>query len=250
MPSLLGAAPGTGARAAAPNPAARQSQGLEPVGAHGLLTDVGFLLVPGRPFESGRSYLMVALRQMPTLQHFDPERIEYWALVGGRSGAEPSRIEWPADRHDESYGWGTIRIVDRLGAANRFVSFGGRLTVSRDVGVHAALFRSDAPILSLAGHSGPADPLATNIAAYFATLRAASGTDVAFARAANQATPISLYAAFLTRAIQRCRSPLASESISPRLVSTMRSESRRLELACAADHAAGRELQGWLDRIV
>ena len=48
------------------------------------LADLGFLVgldLPGRP---GRGYLLVALRELPTLRGDDPERVEYWAARRGR----------------------------------------------------------------------------------------------------------------------------------------------------------------------
>jgi hypothetical protein len=86
---------------------------------------------------------MIALRPHPTKAHFDAERIEYWTLDDSR--AEPTELVWPMSVTSPRYSWGPIRIVDRVRATNTFVSFGGVVAVSRDLDVHAALFRSDAP---------------------------------------------------------------------------------------------------------
>jgi hypothetical protein len=213
--------------------------------AHRLLSDLCFLLVPGAPFDRGPSYLLVALRPRPTRSHFDPERIEFWQLEAGR--AEAVELEWPMHGLDRRFGWGPIRIVDRVAAANQFVSFGGRLTVSRDGQVHAALFRSDAPILAAAGHSGPADPLAANISAYFARLRAAAGADPVFGAACDAADPLTLYAAFLAHARTLYIRPTAAEAVSPRLLSILRSEACRLQREVPSNVLVGDELAARLD---
>ena len=65
---------------------------LTPALALGALADLGFLASPDLPDRPGPAYLLVAVRDAPTLRHFDPETIEYWvteAVVAhaGRSTA-------------------------------------------------------------------------------------------------------------------------------------------------------------------
>jgi hypothetical protein len=207
--------------------------------AQSLLADIGFLLVPGL-LDHGSSYLLVALRPRPTRRHFDPERITYWALDGGQP--ERHELAWPMAALQGAYEWGSISIVDRVAATNSFVSFGGRLTTSRDGEVHAALFHSDAPILSAGGHSGPADAVAANVGAFFGALRAASGNDARIAALAANLDPLALYAAFLTRALRTCRSGVATDVVSPRLVSLLRAERQRIEVASPLIYEAGEAL--------
>ena len=144
-----------------------------------LLADLGFLHVPGEPFGAGRAYLLVALRPLPTRAHFDPERIELWTLENGRS--QPSEISRIARPATSTFEWGTIRIVDRIPVVNQFVAFGGDLAIANSNGVRTVVLTSDAPILSLGGHSGGADPLAASIGGFFAKLRAAAGSFPTFA---------------------------------------------------------------------
>jgi hypothetical protein len=196
--------------------------------------------VPGPPFDSGTAYLLVALRPRPTRQHFDPERIEYWSRADGVSVA--SELVWPMSIRAETFAWGTITVVDRLAAKNRFVSFGGRLTVSRDGDVHAALLRSAAPILALGGHSGPADPLAASIGGFFAHLRAAVGTDEELRRRCDSLSAEALYGAFVARIVGCYQTPVAADTVAPRLLSMVRGERRRLETEHPSDWHAGLEL--------
>ena len=213
---------------------------IDSSGVHVLLANLGFLLVPGPPLDHGAAYLLVAIRPKPTLDHFDPECIEYWAVADGRT--EPAEVVWPMPATDGQFSWGPIRITDRVGAANTFVSFGGSLSVSRDAGVHAALFRSDAPILSLGGHSGPRDPLSIQVASFMARLRAAAGYDSPVRELAESLEPVALYAAFVAHAIEVYRNPNAAENVSPHLVSLLRSERHRLEADSLAVLQAGNKL--------
>jgi hypothetical protein len=207
--------------------------------AQSLLADIGFLLVPGL-LDHGSSYLLVALRPRPTRRHFDPERITYWAIDGKQPGRH--ELEWPMATIHGDYEWGPISIIDRVAATNSFVSFGGRLTTSRDGEVHAALFHSEAPILAAGGHSGPADAVAANVSAFFAELRAAAGNDTRVATLAASLDPLALYAAFLARALRAYRTGSAADVASPRLISLLRAERQRIEVASPLTFDAGEAL--------
>jgi hypothetical protein len=207
--------------------------------AQSLLADIGFLLVPGL-LDHGSSYLLVALRPRPTRRHFDPERIGYWALDD--KWAARHELEWPMAALQGDYEWGPITIVDRLGATNSFVSFGGRLTTSRDGDVHAALFHSEAPILAAGGHSGRADAVAASVSAFFAALRAASGNDTRIATLAATLDPLALYAAFLTRTLRTYRTGPAADVASPRRISLLRAERQRIAVASPVTFDAGEAL--------
>jgi hypothetical protein len=248
MSSLLAAAPSKQGRVAGNQPAAPPpSRSLDNGDASQLLTEIGFLLVSGAPIDRGRSYLLVALRPRPTRAHFDPERIAFWEIQDGRAAA--ADLQWPLKESSSAFSWGTVRIVDRLRAENRFASFGGTLTISRDLDVHAALFRSDAPILALGGHSGPADPIAVHVAAFFARLRGASGYDSPAKRVADALTPVALYAAFVARAVSIYSGRPPAETVSPRLLALFRSELARLGRDYASDAVAGGKLAAMLGAV-
>ena len=57
---------------------------IDPAVAAGLLADFGFIARPDLPDAAGDAYLLVALRDRPTLHHFDPERIDLWVSRGSR----------------------------------------------------------------------------------------------------------------------------------------------------------------------
>jgi hypothetical protein len=225
--------------------AAQSGGGLDVVDATALLGDIGYLLVHGAPFDRGPAYLLVAIRPQPTRAHFDPEHIEYWSA--GPATAEPVALEWPISAPSTDYSWGSIKIVDRIGATNAFVSFGGTLSVSRGGGLSAALFSSEAPILAMGGRGEGGDPLAASVAGFFARLRAGCGADPDLARRATVAGPIAIYAAYLARTMAIHKSQLNEITVSPRLHAVLRYERCRLLRDCApaatAGEALARELQ-------
>jgi hypothetical protein len=222
MPDPLATTSKEDRRAAGDTPAARRRAGLTISDAPELLSDVGYLLVHGSPFEPGPAYLLVAIRPRPTRAHFDPERIEYWSC--GAGPAEKATLEWPMGAPGARYSWGVIKVIDRVAAINRFVSFGGSLNVVRDGGLHAALFRSEAPILALSGRGEAGDPLATTVVGFFARLSAACGADPHLARIVGAMDPMAVYAAFLAHALELYGGHLAAQGLSPRVMALMRSE--------------------------
>lgn len=172
-----------------------------------LMADLGFVAFRTPPdAEVKDSCLMAMIRDAPTRRHFDPETVSYWVMEKGHGQTElvDREARTPISR---PFSWGRIRLVDRLGKRNSFVSFGGWLTGER-VGADALLliFRSSAPILRLPGHSQQRDHLSDDAMSFFGRLvpRLWSSPDQEMLVAALP--PDALYAAFLlheARRIQR-----------------------------------------------
>lgn len=141
--------------------------------------------------------LMVMLRDAPTRRHFDPETVGYWVIEGGH-GQIRTAARGVATPISRPYSWGRIRLVDRFGARNSFVSFGGWVTGER-VGRDALLliFRSPAPILRLRGHSQRPDRLSDDVLAFFGRLLPPMWADPGHEHFVSSLTPEVLYAAFL-----------------------------------------------------
>ena len=169
-----------------------------------LLDELGFLLVPGPPLQVGRAYLFVAIRPQPTLRHFDPERIDYWVTPAGHG--VPASIEW-ATREPLAgeHSWGWVRIIDRLGAANEFATFGGELLVARMDQVKICVFSSDAPIVACGGHSQDWAPSAREMYGFLARLRAAADPRDTLEPLIAGLSPGARYAAFVADALERAR---------------------------------------------
>jgi hypothetical protein len=205
-----------------------------------LLTDLGFLHVPGLPGADGPAYLFVALRRTPTLRHFDPERVDLWFPENGRGTRGAIDIATPSGRRE--FAWGTIRVVDRKRVANEFASFGGLLEARRFDDVLVAVLSSDAPIVARGGHSQGRDQAADEMAAFFARLRAAIGQDPALEKLVCSLPPLALYSAFLADTIERHRDGHGEVVGDLTIVRLVTREAARLRLNDPADWHRGAPL--------
>jgi hypothetical protein len=200
---------------------------LDPGTSAQFLGGLGFLLTPDGDGTDAPAYLLVALRQEPTLQHFDPERVGYWMEARGR-GTEETFSRATSLPLDGSFSWGPIRILDRLEIANDYLSFGGRLSAARLGGFTVAVFASAAPILRGNGHSQTEDPGAPNVTAFFARLRAAAGASRDVELRILHATPQGRYAAYLAGACERYRQSQTLQLTYPQMWQSLVRQERRL----------------------
>lgn len=208
-----------------------------------LVADLGFLVRWDVPSRDRDAVLVVALREAPTGRHYDPERIVIWRTQPDGRGVRAELTFASRMPLDRTFSWGPIEILDRLGAANAFVSFGGHLIGERvRPGTAVVTLRSDAPILRRGGHSQRYDRIAAEITAFFGRLRAAIDVRPAFEARLAQATPLERYAAFLRHdAARLASSELVGEQYGPdaRLV---RAEAERLRTSEPQAWVTG----GWL----
>ena len=128
---------------------------LDPASATLLLTDLGFLASSDLPDRPGPAYLLVALRETPTLHHYDPEAVEYWVSEAGRD-ARRALTRQTAMPVETDFSWGRIRIVDRLHVMNDYLTFGGRLSADSVDGVVVATFDPPQPFVAELGALGVA----------------------------------------------------------------------------------------------
>lgn len=210
---------------------------LKPTTGAELLSQLGFLHVPGSPLVAGHAYLFVAIRRRPTLRHFDPQRAEFW-LTQQQRGKRQS-IDWWTRDTEMDYAWGGIRIADRLGVSNDYVSFGGQLSVERVNDVKVAVFRSAAPILAAGGHSQDCDPLAHVVAGFLARLRAVAGRGLKQEAVLASLSPVALYSAFVADCLRRYDDADRLSSWRPRTVSLLQAEARRLREQSPDEWSAG-----------
>jgi hypothetical protein len=183
-----------------------------------LLVNLGFSLVNSdRPGAPGGSNLLVAMRDRPTLRHFDPELLSFWVARDGRG-----RIA-TFDRGDAvpvalDVSWGSVRVIDRLAVENRFLTFGGVLRAAVIDGSEVVIaLRSAGPIVRWGGHSQGADPLAGEIGAFFGRLMVPVDFEPGAEAELAATAPAVLYAAFVrsthdrhvaSSAFRRTESPL------------------------------------------
>lgn len=213
---------------------------IDPEVAAGRLADWGFLAHPDLPDGSGDAYLLVALRDTPTLRHFDPERVEVWVSRGSRGMRQ--EITRPTPGRDSEFSWGTIAIVDRLGISNEYVAFGGHLTVAHVGGMTVVICVSSAPILRRGGHSQGWDEAAVDLAAFFGRIMVAVDYVPGFEARIAEARPVTRYAAFIADSVARYRASAALRGEHPALWTLLRGEEDRLRRQYPDDWTEGSEL--------
>lgn len=209
---------------------------IDPVAAAGLLHDWGFLVQRNRRDQNGPAFLLVALRERPTLRHFDPEIVRFWETRGGR-GCRVTldrRLALPFSR---PFAWGRIEIEDRLGVTNEYLTFGGRLLGARVDDASVLVFESPVPILRRGGHSQGWDRGADQLAAFFARLKVAVDYVPGFEQELGAASPETVYAAFIVDAVGRYRRSEALRASEPELWRMIRSACVRLRAARPDDLA-------------
>lgn len=197
--------------------------------AAGRLADLGFLAGPDLPDRPGPAYLLVALRDHPTLRHYDPERIEFWASGRGRAVRRALTRATPMPL-DVEVSWGLIRLIDRVSASNEYLTFGGRVSAAAVDDATVAVFRSPVPLLCRGGHSQLWDDGADLVAAFFGRLAAtlsAPGLEAEVTRA----TPETRYCAFLADVGARYRRSPDLQSEDARLWSILRTEETEMRAA-------------------
>jgi hypothetical protein len=214
---------------------------IDPASAARRLNRLGFLLEHEVRDGVADSYLLVAIRPLPTLNHFDPEIVHFWISRDGRGvrssidGATPLPIA-------TEYAWGVVQIVDRLGASNEYMTFGGDLRAETVDGASILVFRSSAPLLSRGGHSQTWDHSADSLAAFFARLLVRIDFQPGFEGRVAAASPIVRYIAFVQDTVTRYRHSERLRDEDPGLWTLLVAEERRLQTDAPADWAAGREL--------
>lgn len=143
------------------------------------------------------SCLMAVLRAVPTRRHFDPKTVEFWVSVEGRGRLETVDCLSPPAA-SVPFSWGPIRLRDRFGVRNGFVSFGGVVDVEAlDERTRLCIFQSTAPILRLRGHSQHADAGAEAAVSFFGRVLPRLWAAPGLERRLGATAPNELYAAFL-----------------------------------------------------
>jgi hypothetical protein len=215
---------------------------LDPASAAPLLADLGFLASPDLPDRPGPAYLLVALRETPTLGHYDPEAVEYWVSEAGR-GTRRTLTRQTRLPIETEFSWGLIRIVDRLHVTNEYLTFGGHLSSVWVDGVVVAVFTSPAPLLRRGGHSQGWDQGADSLGAFFSRFLVAVDYAPGFEAMAARADPVTRYAAFLADTMARYRASPLLRAGQPDLWTLLTAEERRLRAQHPSEWASGEGLR-------
>lgn len=198
----------------------------------------GFLAHPDLPDGPGPAFLLVALRPAPTLQHYDPEAVDYWVTAAGR-GERRTLTHDAVMPRSEDFSWGLIRLVDRLGVSNEYVTFGGRLDAASVDDVVVAAFASPAPILRRGGHSQGVDPGTDAVGAFFGRMMVAVDFKPGFEAIFGAADPLTRYAAFVHDAEARRRGASPAARVDDELGGMIRTEAARLRASHGPAWEAG-----------
>lgn len=215
---------------------------LDPASAAALMADQGFLASSDLPHRPGPAYLLVALREAPTLHHYDPEAVEYWVTEAGR-GARRRLTRETRLPVETDFSWGLIRIVDRLRVTNEYLTFGGRLSAASIDGVVVAVLSSPAPLLRRGGHSQGWDQGAESLGAFFGRFLLAVDYVPGFEGRAARAGPVTRYAAFLADAMARYRASPVLRTQQPELWTLLQADERRLRASQPTEWADGEALR-------
>lgn len=196
----------------------------------------GFVAYPDLPDGPGPAFLLVALRPSPTLRHYDPEAVDYWVSEDGR-GSRRTLTHDSSMPRSEDFSWGLIRLVDRLGVSNEYLTFGGHLDAALVDEVVVAAFASSAPLLRRGGHSQGWDDGADAIGGFFARMMVAVDFQPGFEQSFAAAEPLTRYAAFVRDSDQRRRGQSCSASLDDPVGRIVRHEATRLRGSKAWDAA-------------
>jgi hypothetical protein len=219
-------------------PDLRSIETPSPGAAARLLDGWGFLVNADLPEGPAPGLLLVGLRSSPELRHYDPEQVEFWVADDG-CGRRLRLSAQSAVPEACEFAWGRIRIFDRLGATNEWLTFGGTMTADRVGATTVVVFASPAPLLRRGGHSQGWDPGADTAAAFFGRLMVAVDYVSGFEGRLAAATPLERYAAFVEDLSERFRSSAVLRDADPTLARLIRAEARRLAEREAAAWAAG-----------
>ncbi len=212
------------------------------------LAHLGFELRDGAmPGTMPGPRLLVSFRDVPTLEHFDPEEATFWEvhLGRGRLATLDRRMPVPVSR---PFSWGRIQVADRIPETNQFLTFGGTLLADAfDDHLIYAAFVSRAPIVRWAGHSQGVDPLVDEVGAFFARLMVPIDFQPEAESHIAQADPEALYAAFLHDAGVRFRAGGHLRDEYPDVAARLGHEARRLEHDNPTSWRAGGDLLASLE---
>jgi hypothetical protein len=194
------------------------------------LADLGFWLDSPFPNHRGESRLYVALRDEPTLRHFDPEHVRFWITGSEGRGSAMDLTRETRLPLEEGFSWGRIELVDRLAVVNEFVSLGGEMVaVESAPDTTIVVFRTPGPILRLGGHSQEVDRVALDLGAFFGRIMVPIDFEPGVEQAISSAGPMARYAAFVAYEHRRFEEHPILREEHPHHAAILADEARRLE---------------------
>jgi hypothetical protein len=214
--------------------------GLDPAGVAHRLENLGFLASSGLA-ASTPGYLLVALRPTPSLRHYDPEVVDYWVTDGQRGARRTLNRRAHLPLLTE-VSWGPVRIVDRLGNANEYLTFGGKLSANLVDELLVAVLTCDTPLFKAGGHSQEVDLGAESVGAFFGRILRAIDYVPGFEARISAAEPGARYAAFLWDALARFEASPGLRAAEPAVLTALEGAERRTRTICPGHWRAGQQL--------
>jgi hypothetical protein len=99
----------------------------------------------------GASRLEVNITDIPTEEHFDPQRLHFSVVAGDRF-IEDLKVTHPwLYKDDYQICAGLVQIIDRKDKTEEAFSFGGRLKIESHESFTTCILESSAPILEISG---------------------------------------------------------------------------------------------------
>lgn len=209
----------------------------------GPMAHLGFLLETPSPERPGEARLLVAFRDHPTLEHFDPEVATYWRTGEDRRGHAAELTLAARTPLRAEFSWGRIVVIDRLGVENVFATLGGELRMDQvRAGLAIAVFTSPGPILRLGGHSQDVDQVALELGAFFGRIMVPIDFEPGIEQAISAASPLERYAAFVAFEQARYGAHASLREEQPATGSAIAAEGHRLAIEEPATWEAGNRL--------
>lgn len=166
----------------------------------------GYYLLPkSHPESPGYTGLLVAIRETPTGEHFDPESIHLRIIEDNKDTNWATFRSKMLFQKSKQIGPGQVSLRDRIDKRVKFFTFGGFLEATSIPGETVYSLRSPAPILDL--YESPesvADQLAFETEAMIAEQKVRWGSNErGFLRRLAQTPPLEFYLAVLHSILQR-----------------------------------------------
>lgn len=170
------------------------------------LENLGYALLPKSHKESpGYSGLLVAIRQVPTNSHYDPESIDVWIRDRNNLASQVNFTLHSSCIESVHVCPGIVILTDRRNKRVDFFTFGGHLKTVTEPDKRIYHLHSPAPILGIFNDLDSfSDQLAFEIEGLLAQLHALwARNDEGYARKMAKVDPTQFYLASLQEIIER-----------------------------------------------
>jgi hypothetical protein len=197
-----------------------------------LIANWGYsFLDASHPDRLGYGGLVIAVREKPTSQHFDPENV-HLHVRDAAGGMRATMLSWQSPRPvSDRVCPCRVILADRFDRRVEFWTFGGSLELTQQPDKMIYILRSPSPVLEILGQDDSIpDQLAFETEALLSQAAARWGRDDrGFEQCLAQTEPLHLYMAVLHSLLLRHKQFEAMEIVYPALDDALLSEKRWLK---------------------